>query len=756
LIRNVGQFDSVSAGAALPFARITLIYAENGRGKSTVSAIIRALSTAEALPILERRRLGATHPPHVVVECSGGPPDAIFENAAWNRTLANISIFDDTFVDDNVFSGLSVEVGHRQNLHELILGERGVVLGQHLQDTVAKIEAHNAQLRTLGAEIPEHVRPSLSIDAFCNLPSRPDVDEALDTAQRVLAAARQQDAVRDTGLLPELALPAFDLPLIQEVLGRNILSLDEIALQQVEAHVKSIGPNGEGWIADGMRRVTANDLDTCPFCAQGLVGASIIGRYRTYFSDAYSNHMKEIAQLLARVESSHGGDVVAGVERTARVLGERRQFWSQYATIPELTLDTATLARNWRAAREALLQSIKAKQSTPLESVPLSEDTLAIVASFQKWHDAVADLQVKIAESNQAIALAKEQAATGNIFALQRDVGQLQAIKNRHLPEMAARCDAYLAEKAAKSSTEEDRDKAKQDLDEYRRTAFPGYETAINQYLERFNAGFRLSQVVASDNRGGPTCTYNLLINDATVSVGGSGSPGQPSFRNTLSSGDRNTLALAFFFACLDQSPQPANRIVVIDDPISSLDDHRSLATVQEVRRLAEVVPQVIVLSHNKTFLCRIWDRADKSDRSAIQIVRDASGSTLAAWNADSDAITDHDRNHELLREYVANGGTNQRDVARAIRFVLEAYLRVAVPAHFPPSTTLGPFRSVCDQRLGKPNEILGVDDARELGSLTEYANRFHHETNPAWETEVINDGELNAYASRTLAFTSP
>jgi wobble nucleotide-excising tRNase len=45
-----------------------------------------------------------------------------------------------------------------------------------------------------------------------------------------------------------------------------------------------------------------------------------------------------------------------------------------------------------------------------------------------------------------------------------------------------------------------------------------------------------------------------------------------PSFRNTLSAGDRNALALAFFFASLERDPQRAQKIVVIDDPISSLD----------------------------------------------------------------------------------------------------------------------------------------------------------------------------------------
>jgi hypothetical protein len=120
LLRNIGLFDSVNSAANIPLARLTLMHAENGRGKTTLAAILRSLATGDPIPIAERRRLAAQHPPHVVLECDGGPPPAMFRNNAWNRTLSNLAVFDDVFVDQNVYSGLAVEVGHRQNLHELI------------------------------------------------------------------------------------------------------------------------------------------------------------------------------------------------------------------------------------------------------------------------------------------------------------------------------------------------------------------------------------------------------------------------------------------------------------------------------------------------------------------------------------------------------------------------------------------------------------------------------------------------------------
>jgi hypothetical protein len=39
------------------------------------------------------------------------------------------------------------------------------------------------------------------------------------------------------------------------------------------------------------------------------------------------------------------------------------------------------------------------------------------------------------------------------------------------------------------------------------------------------------------------------------------------------------------------------------------------------------------------------------------------------------------------------------------------------------------------------------------LGHLVEYSNRFHHDTNPAWDTEHINDGELAGFVRQTLDF---
>lgn len=60
----------------------------------------------------------------------------------------------------------------------------------------------------------------------------------------------------------------------------------------------------------------------------------------------------------------------------------------------------------------------------------------------------------------------------------------------------------------------------------------------------------------------------------------------------------------------------------------------------------------------------------------------------------------------------------------------------------------------MCGQFVGTAREILSQNDIDELANLTEYGNRYHHDTNPAWQTADINDAELLGFVRRVLAFT--
>lgn len=757
LFRNVGQFDSAPAGAAIPMARLTLGYAENGRGKTTLAAILRSLATGSPLPITERHRLGANNPPHIVLDCTGGPPAAVFENGAWNRTLPNIAIFDDVFVDQNICSGLAIEADHRQNLHELILGAKGVILNRALQDEISEIEEHNRRLRELSDAIPTNIRFGIQIDDFCALPADTAIDAAIQNAERALAAAKEAERIRAAHEFEPLVLPSIDIPGLQTLLAQQLGDLDRVATERVQEHITTLGNGGEAWIAEGIHRLPA-DADhpgtPCPFCAQDLAGSELISQYRSYFSQAYAQLKQRTADAQRMFLQQHGGDSLATFERLVRKISEQSQFWAQFAEIPKLDLDTAAIAAVWGTARASVAAALDAKRNAPLDHAALDKETCQALDAYAQAVEMVAATNASLQLANNTIAVVKERAAAANVTNLEADLAHGLAVRSRHEPVTSALCDDYLIEKKQKAAAETRRDSARNVLDNYRRDIFPAYQENINKFLRRFNAGFRLDRVTSQNTRGGSSCVYNVLINNQTVAVtAASPAIGAPTFRNTLSAGDRNTLALAIFFASLEYCGNLANTIVVIDDPISSLDDHRSMITMQEIRHLTEEAAQVIILSHNKPFLCSLWQSADGIPRAAFQFARHGDGSTIQLWDVNNDLITEHDRRHALIRAFLDSPGPNSREVAQSLRPVLEAFIRVAFPADCPPGTMLGTFRRTCEQRVGTARQILSQSDIVELRNLTEFANRHHHNTNPAYLTQQINDAELLDFARRTLAF---
>lgn len=755
LLRNVGQFDSVSEGAKFPLTRLVLIYAENGRGKTTLSSILRSAGTGNAHLVTERHRLGAQHPPHLVLTPRVGPP-LVFQNAVWSSTLPGVAVFDDHFVAQNVCAGIEIGASHRQNLHELILGEQGVALNAALQGHVASIEDHNRTLRALGDAIPVEARGNMAVDEFCALPARDDIDVTIQDGERDLAAARSADAVRQAATFIALSLPSFDIPAINALLARTLPDLEAEAAHRVQAHLVKLGGAGATWVSDGMQSIAAASTDVdheiCPFCAQDLANSPLLRHYRAYFSEAYDQLKRDVEQQVRELNSTHGAPAALTFERSLREAEQRRNFWGAFVQVPEITVDTAVLTRAWGEAREAIAEVLTAKQATPLEGCILPEEAMAAIANYEAAKVAVTACSESLMDCNDQIALVKERAAEANVADLTADLTRLKITRARYSENVAPQCAAYKEEKTAKTRTEGLRDQARIALDDYRQNIFPAYQRVLNEYLGRFNAGFRLDQVDSVNTRGGSTCSYSVLINNAVVPHTADAGP---SFRNTLSAGDRNALALAFFFASLEQDQQLAQKIVVIDDPMTSLDEHRSLTTVQEIRRLLPRVAQVIVLSHSKPFLCNLWEGANTADRSAIRLIRAAAGSTFAAWDVRQDCITEHDRRHELVTEYLqaANPAVEQQ-VAAALRPILEAFARVAYPNTFQPGGLLGPFIGTCEQRVNTPGQILSQADIVELRALLDYSNLFHHDSNPAWAMQVINDQELVNFAQRTLAFT--
>src|SRR6185503_18813564 len=85
------------------------------------------------------------------------------------------------------------------------------------------------------------------------------------------------------------------------------------------------------------------------------------------------------------------------------------------------------------------------------------------------------------------------------------------------------------------------KDAAKQKLDEYTKTVIGKYEQTVNRLLADFHAGFTITWTEHGYPGGVASSSYQILINGTPVELGDDKTPlDKPSFRNTLSSGDKS------------------------------------------------------------------------------------------------------------------------------------------------------------------------------------------------------------------------
>lgn len=752
LLRNIGTFSSDSGVASLDFKRLVLIYGENGTGKTTLAAILRSLATDKPEPITGRHRLGAEHPPHIVLQCGDNSSNAVFQNGAWTGTLP-MKIFDDAFIDANVCSGLEIDPQHRQNLAELVLGEQGVQLTRDLQSIIAQ-DGENGRIRSAKEQaIPSEKLRGLAVREFCDLPKLPDVDDKIRDVERNLQAAREQDVVQTTGAFDEIVLPAIDIVAIKQILSKDLAGLDSEAESKVRGHIAALTNVDEQWIAAGMSDNLQKGENKCPFCGQDIAGATLVAHYRAYFSEAYAELKQNIARIIENLRSVHSQEARLKFSGTVRDAERKYAFWSRFCEVPEAKVDIDRVTRDWNAALQVILSILLSKQAAPLEKLSIANEDVIAVDRYNTHKQQIDAINRDLQTANGTVNAVKENSIRANIDDIEKNLSWLLSAKDRHSEYMSPLCSDYIQADNAKKLSVNERNKARRALNEHRKMAFPAMRVDVNTYITRFNTGFCIGSLDPSNTSGGPSCVYNVLINNTEVAVTGNNTPaGKPAFRNTLSAGDRSTLALAFFFASLNNNPNLANTVVVMDDPMSSLDDHRSSATIREINNLLGQAKQVIVLSHSKKFLCDVWNAVPQSnDRVTVEIVKAGGESRLHYWNIHQDFITEHDRRHTMLQKYIKTGSGNRREIASAIRLHLESFLRVACPETFPPGTMLGPFLDRC-RNAGPSDQILTKEATEELDQIVRYANPFHHDSTP----RDLNDAELSGFVRRTLDFVRP
>src|SRR6266853_3086662 len=306
-ISRVGKFWHYFAQGQTNFQRMTLIFAENGCGKTTLASILRSLSGNEVTLINERRTLGSADEPRIELRSHSGTH--VFENGEWSSNFTDIEVFDDAFVYENVYAGPLVTLEQRRSLHKIIIGSRGVTLAREIEQLDDKIRNINFQLHYLSDRILPHAG-TLSVDQFCNVVAIEDIDDRVEAKLTELEAKKSASAIREATPFSIIDLPPIAVGELEQLLQAGVDDLSAETDRRLQEHFSHIGANSETWVANGNNRIAD---EKCPFCNQSISNQAIIGDYRAHFSSSYRELKANIERMRGDIARVLGGDKVAEI-----------------------------------------------------------------------------------------------------------------------------------------------------------------------------------------------------------------------------------------------------------------------------------------------------------------------------------------------------------------------------------------------------------------------------------------------------------
>ncbi len=753
-IKNVGRFRQ-SAGPVVPqLLRNVLVLGANGFGKTTLCAILRSLQSGDQAHITGRQTLGSTGGIDVSLLTSAGA--VRFGASGWSVVIPQILIFDGTFVAENVHAGDVVELEQKRNLYRVIIGQEGVGLAAEDARLATESREKTSAITAAIKGLQTHLPPGMKLEEFLKLAADPDIDVKIAEQTRNVEALRQAEQLKSRAALTEFALPALPESLATK-LARTVEDIAEDAEMQVAAHLAAhrMTDHGEAWLAEGTPFIAEGK---CPYCGQSLEGLPLIGAYRSLFSDAYNQLKGDVATLRATIEADFGDRAAGQLTTQAATNTAALEFWRRYCPIAPDGFDVPTgLAAALSGLKDAVLTLLDRKAQAPLEAIDLATDAefLQHSAAFDLARTAVVAVNTAISVANATIAAKKAATAGGDVNPAVASLNRLSAIKKRHEAAVAEACTAYGKLEAEKSAIETQKTAARTKLEDHSKKVVKPYERRINALLEDFNAGFRIAETKHAYPGGLPTSSYQLVINDTAIDVGdGKTALSKPSFKNTLSAGDRTTLALAFFLAHLERDPDRAKRIVIFDDPFNSQDAFRRHQTIYQIKKACETCAQVFVLSHDATFLRHVWDKCADGQRVAIQITDHlALGSKIGPCDLEEACKGRVANEIDDLMAFLNTGAGKMHDIAKKMRVVLETYCRATYPNSFGTDDMLGnivgKIRAGGDQHPANPL----LDD---LDQVNDYTRDFHHGDDPTDGTaDQFDPTEMRGYVRRTLRISN-
>jgi wobble nucleotide-excising tRNase len=608
-LKNIGSFNDFSAPKNSEFGDVNLLYGYNGSGKTTLTRVFQCLNDGvKVLSDNDGEPLVDFTGGEINIQCN---TEAITDFAATN-IKDKVKVFNADFVEKN----LKLKAGKASKL--------SAVIGAHniaVKNKITELEKSKAELYTTKKELKAQLEANRAInsaediksDVAAEIRTYLHIDNANSYNVRHFKSDLGKYTPASTPLTEADKKAAGEIYLAEvkpEINGNYGAALDNLgsmlALENyttifdllktpIKREAAKIKEEVIKWIEEGSALHT-DDHDICKFCGQSIS------------AETWNTRLAEIQVLIKKDDKFEELEkrLAATKQSVARYI---QRLTSSSWELTETHFFTPKLFAEYQTARTAF-DTAHTYFSTALGELAAAVEEKEKNKDSEKPFDGAEEFKNKVVGLTGAITKLKNAIEANNIAV--GKIGELKEEKRKIVIDFCiqqnkAKIEAAEADVKAKTALLETAKQTSQEFDDDIRAKNATLENQeenikrINDFLKRMlNVGlaFKIEP-------GAQEYQLERKIN---------GMPNIPA--KNLSEGEKNIVAFLYFCVSLDSSSaeNKKDEIIVIDDPVSSLDSNNLFALQNLVVKTMKAYGQQFLLTHNFYFFAKVREsiRADR------------------------------------------------------------------------------------------------------------------------------------------------
>ncbi|MBM4146823.1 MAG: hypothetical protein FJ240_11230 [Nitrospira sp.] len=555
------------------FSDYNLIYGWNRTGKTTLANVLRCLEKREQLPKGDTQ---LTVDGRIITDKQFGTDSA----------LPMIRVFNKEFVDENIFNATD-------NVSPIyILGEDSINKQKEIQEETKELEAKK---RVLAQKNSGFAVAESSLDTFCidngklikellrssgdnpysnynkasfkakcdELAENDDLSKfLLSESEKELCKKQKESTPKD-----KVNLISFSF----QDMAQLVIEAGGILNKTVTSHVINRlkqDPDIEQWVQEGLAKHKEKKSTICLFCEQNLP-ENYIQKLEGHFNDEFKALISNISELVEKI----GGYIK---ETDSFVTPDKAALYdflqSEYVKqIDELQNEIEIYISSLKVLKEKLKEKkLKLFEYSELDHIPVSPNASKIAALneiIQKHNQETDNFDALVSESRKRL---EESIVSESLADYKQKVKEIDALQEETIK---LKNEIEAIEKHIKNLERE--------VIEHQQPA-----EELNKDIESYLGSNELKFEVRESG-------YQIYRDRELA-------------RN-LSEGERTAIAFLYFLKTLrDRKFDLSNGIVVIDDPVSSLDSNALFCAFGFLKERTKGTGQLFILTHNFTFFRQI------------------------------------------------------------------------------------------------------------------------------------------------------